>query len=263
MDTVVPQRTQVAATPLRYVTDWQPQQAAEKMDRRAAYTREELEEIFDAENQQANLRYARPPHCSIGVESAELAHALAKRVLEERDEAIQRVAQLEAALQRSMGQAEKAMHERDEAAIEVVRGEHERDELEAELLLAHNLLADASYKNEALLRRVRQLEKWREVASQVLDSREVEPPPPPPASEADAALGLTRTKEAIVAAVKEAAKLPPDERKRKFKQLKLKWHPDKHEVLKEMAEEVFKLISACIEEHGGDSEEKPEQKTDA
>ena len=27
------------------------------MDRRAAYTREELEEIFDAENQQANLRY--------------------------------------------------------------------------------------------------------------------------------------------------------------------------------------------------------------
>ena len=152
------------------------------MDRRAAYTREELEEIFDAENQQANLRYARPPHCSIGVESAELAHALAKRVLEERDEAIQRVAQLEAALQRSMGQAEKAMHERDEAAMEVVRGEHERDELEAELLLAHNLLADASYKNEALLRRVRQLEKWREVASQVLDSREVEPPPPPPAA---------------------------------------------------------------------------------
>jgi len=110
---------------------------------------------------------------------------------------------------------------------------------------------------------VRQLETWREVASQVLDSREVEPPPPPPASESDAALGLTRTKEALVAAVKEAAKLPPDERKRKFKQLKLKWHPDKHEVLKEMAEEVFKLISACIEEHGGDSEEKPEQKTDA
>ena len=46
--------------------------------------------------------------------------------------------------------------------------------------------------------------------------------------------------------------LPEDERKRKLKQLKAKWHPDKHEVLKEMAEEVSKMINSFIDECGGE-----------
>ena len=54
--------------------------------------------------------------------------------------------------------------------------------------------------------------------------------------------------EAIEKAVKEAMALPEEERNRKLKQLKAKWHPDKHEVLKEMAGEVSKMINACIDE---------------
>ena len=47
--------------------------------------------------------------------------------------------------------------------------------------------------------------------------------------------------------MKEAAALPQDEKNKKIKQLRLKWHPDKHEVLKEMAEEVTKIINECVE----------------
>ena len=33
------------------------------------------------------------------------------------------------------------------------------------------------------------------------------------------------------------------------RQLRLKWHPDKHDVLKEMAEEVTKIINETVEKH--------------
>lgn len=121
-----------------------------------------------------------------------------------------------------------------------------------QLLFARNLLADAAYKNNALVQRVRQLERWREVASHVLDAASEPPPPPPPSEDT---FGLTRTKEAITKAVKDACELPAAERKRKLKLLKAKWHPDKHEVLKEMAEEVSKMINSCIDEMGGEDGE--------
>ena len=54
------------------------------------------------------------------------------------------------------------------------------------------------------------------------------------------------TRSAIEAAVQEAAVLPEEERKRKIRQLRLKWHPDKHEVLKEIAEEVTKVINEAV-----------------
>ena len=123
-----------------------------------------------------------------------------------------------------------------------------RDELEDELSIARIMLADSIQKNRALCARVAQLEHWREVASEVIDAQAAAPPPPPPSSETDSAFGLTRTKEAIEKAVKDAAALPEEARKRKLKQLQAKWHPDKHEVLKEMAEEVSKMINACIDE---------------
>ena len=46
----------------------------------------------------------------------------------------------------------------------------------------------------------------------------------------DSAFGLTKTKAAIEEAVHEACKLPAEERRKKLKALRLKWHPDKHEV---------------------------------
>ena len=195
---------------------------------------------------------------SARTERHNLADALAKRVLAERDEAMKRADALESAYEEAVARAEHALEERNEAGIAAARAERaaheaimEREELEDELLFARNMLADASLKNRALLQRVAQLERWREVASHVLDSK-IDPPPPPPSSETDGAFGLSRTKEAIEKAVKDAMALPEDERKRKLKQLKAKWHPDKHEVLKEMAEEVSKMINSCIDECGGE-----------
>ena len=66
-----------------------------------------------------------------------------------------------------------------------------------------------------------------------------------------AASMLARARDAIEEAVKEASALPASERRRKLNALRLKWHPDKHEVLGEMAEEVTKLINEAVERHGG------------
>merc|ERR1712054_433314 len=114
-------------------------------------------------------------------------------------------------------------------------------------MFARTLIADGAHKNAVLLKRVQQLETWRAVASQMLDAMPEQPPPLPPSGE-DETFGLQRTKDAIEKAVWEAAKLPNEERQRKLKQLRAKWHPDKHEVLKEMAEEVSKIINASIDE---------------
>ena len=200
----------------------------------------------------------------------DVADALARRVLEERDDAMKRAARAEAAYEEVTQRLRHALEEREDAGVAAARAEriahdaleevaqrrYEREELEAELFFSRNLLADASYANNSLLTRVRQLERWREVASHVIDSA-ASPPPPPPSSESDTAFGLTRTKEAIEKAVREAAELPEDERKRKLKLLKAKWHPDKHEVLKEMAEEVSKMINSAIDEMGGDDDKPP------
>lgn len=244
-----------------------PEQIQREIDR------SDIENHF--RQQEFRRRYAIPPSDQCGApaealphaytnlpsartERQNLADALAKRVLAERDEAMKRADALESAYEEAVARAEHALEERNEAGIAAARAERaaheaimEREELEDELLFARNMLADASLKNRALLQRVAQLERWREVASHVLDSK-IDPPPPPPSSETDGAFGLSRTKEAIEKAVKEAMALPEDERKRKLKQLKAKWHPDKHEVLKEMAEEVSKMINSFIDECGGE-----------
>ena len=60
------------------------------------------------------------------------------------------------------------------------------------------------------------------------------------------ALGA-QTRCAIQKAVAEAAALPEAERKKKIRSLRLKWHPDKHDLLKEMASEVTKMINEEVE----------------
>ena len=60
---------------------------------------------------------------------------------------------------------------------------------------------------------------------------------------------LARARDAIEEAVKEASALPASERRRKLNALRLKWHPDKHAVLGEMAAEVTKMINEAVERH--------------
>ena len=121
-----------------------------------------------------------------------------------------------------------------------------RQEYEEQLHFAEMMLADASRKNNALRQRVSQLESC--LVRLMATSADAEAVKVPAEPEAESAFGMTKTKEAIEKAVKDAASLPADERRKKLKALRLKWHPDKHEVLREMAEEVTKMINKCIEE---------------
>lgn len=64
-----------------------------------------------------------------------------------------------------------------------------------------------------------------------------EPSTPPPTEKCNV-FDLSRTKQAIEQAVRDASQLPEAQRKKKLNALRLKWHPDKHEILREIAEEV-------------------------
>ena len=47
-----------------------------------------------------------------------------------------------------------------------------------------------------------------------------------------------------------------DDIKKGYRKQAVKWHPDKHEHLKEMAEEVTKMINQFADEHGADKEDE-------
>jgi len=54
---------------------------------------------------------------------------------------------------------------------------------------------------------------------------------------------------AIEQAVADAYSCEPEARRKRIKALRLKWHPDKHQVLRGLAEEVTKLINEAIQIH--------------
>ena len=120
----------------------------------------------------------------------------------------------------------------------------ERDDALDELESTRAMLQDAMLHIDALRRRLVD----GDLENMMLRANH-RPPRTPAAS--DGVFGLTKTKEAIEKAVKEACALPEAERRKKINALRLKWHPDKHEVLGEMAEEVTKLINEAVERHGG------------
>ena len=174
--------------------------------------------------------------CEQGPSHSEVAEALAQRILADRDQAMERMMRAEAVAQ-SVGD------ERNLAVAAATQAEHmlhqvacERDELACELDLTQDLLADAAARGERACRRVRELEAC--VAKLLKELPDAQAPAAPREPEDASAFGLSRTKEAVSKAVAEAAKLPADERGKKLRQLRLKWHPDKHDVLKDLAEEV-------------------------
>ena len=120
----------------------------------------------------------------------------------------------------------------------------ERDDALDELESTRAMLQDAMLHIDALRRRLVD----GDLENMMLRANHR---PPRTAAASDGVFGLTKTKEAIEKAVKEACALPEAERRKKINALRLKWHPDKHEVLGEMAEEVTKLINEAVERHGG------------
>ncbi|GIL61014.1 hypothetical protein Vafri_15436 [Volvox africanus] len=59
---------------------------------------------------------------------------------------------------------------------------------------------------------------------------------------------LASIRTAIQAAVAEAAKCGEEERRKRIRQLQLRWHPDKNPVLTEFATEVTKIINEAVAE---------------
>lgn len=136
-----------------------------------------------------------------------------------------------------------------EAALHALADE--REEREA----THLLLQDVYHDNSRLRARNRALEQG---LATLLDEREERfvaaggngaAAEAATAAAAEQGLNMANVKTAIEAAVAEAASMPEEERKKKIRALRLKWHPDKHDVLKEMASEVTKIINEAVERH--------------
>mmetsp|Transcript_15584 Transcript_15584/g.33804 ORF Transcript_15584/g.33804 Transcript_15584/m.33804 type:complete len:277 (+) Transcript_15584:130-960(+) len=70
-------------------------------------------------------------------------------------------------------------------------------------------------------------------------------------SQAGGVFSLHSIKTAIQEAVQDACKCDEDEKRRRLKQLQLRWHPDKNPVLAELATEVTKLIHEAVAQHTG------------
>ena len=160
-------------------------------------------------------------------------------------------------LDKAVRQLQLVTEERDQALLALAE---EREEREAAMLVLFEerekremqelLVKDILGELRHLRARNAMLERMTSAMHDHLEREAARGPSPPHQQEAAAAAGgfdLSNVRTAIEAAVKEAAALPQDEKNKKIKQLRLKWHPDKHEVLKEMAEEVTKIINECVE----------------
>jgi hypothetical protein len=64
---------------------------------------------------------------------------------------------------------------------------------------------------------------------------------------------LAAVREAVAAEVARAAQCPEEERRRRIKQLRLRWHPDQNPMLTGLATEVTKMINAAVERLETDS----------
>ena len=120
-------------------------------------------------------------------------------------------------------------------------------------------LKDACVQMETTIRLLsgRLRERTRQGPGQQEDSSSPSPTEEPRTSEQSSQqpfFGLAHTRSAIFAAVKEAAALPAEERNKKIRSLRAKWHPDKHDVLQDMASEVMKMINEAVDQYLGDSD---------
>lgn len=146
-------------------------------------------------------------------------------------------------------ECQAALMERDVAldALEEERSDHNATELllsDAAEYVRH--LKQSCMSMEATIRCLQR--QARDSARQQQQQQETSASSPT-ASPEQPLFGLSNTRNAIVEAVKEAASLPTEERNKKIRSLRAKWHPDKHDVLKDMASEVLKMINEAVDKH--------------
>eukprot|EP00877_Chromochloris_zofingiensis_P013852 jgi/Chrzof1/8720/Cz03g21250.t1 len=125
---------------------------------------------------------------------------------------------------------EDALQQRDDALSELATAYADIDAMQA-------TLADSAVYVRQLRKKVIDLElqqcAHRARAGQARDQDE-------------GIFSLASIKAAIQQAVKEAGRCDDAEKKKRIRQLQLRWHPDKNPVLKEFATEVTKLINEAV-----------------
>ncbi|MEW5300309.1 MAG: hypothetical protein WDW36_003248 [Sanguina aurantia] len=77
--------------------------------------------------------------------------------------------------------------------------------------------------------------------------------PPPQHSVQEGSTSTASIRASVFAAVAEAFSCSEEERKRKLRQLQLRWHPDKNPVLADLATEVSKMINEAVARMGSAS----------
>jgi hypothetical protein len=195
------------------------------------------EQIYVDENLHPRANAYPPP--GTGSTPRDVADALARKTIIDRDDAISRAQHAEAYAEelesqvRSNGdklaRCQVALVQRDEAVATAERAEalmhealHERAEALDELDFTRELLADAAVRGQRACLRVRQLEDCIEkLLASAPSLEQVNGTQSLPPKEEDSAFGLNRTKEAIEKAVKDASSLPDEERRKKLRQLKV------------------------------------------
>ncbi|KAJ9515432.1 hypothetical protein QJQ45_016425 [Haematococcus lacustris] len=112
----------------------------------------------------------------------------------------------------------------------------------AEMEAMQSTLADSAIYVRYLRKKVLELE--------LQNSRQAAQSASQPSKGVDGAgvLCLNNIRKQITAAVQEAYSCDEDEKRKKLRQLQLRWHPDKNPVLTEFATEVTKLINEALAE---------------
>ncbi|GLC39936.1 hypothetical protein PLESTM_000968800 [Pleodorina starrii] len=134
-----------------------------------------------------------------------------------------------------------ALQQRDNALSELSGCYADVDALQA-------TLADSALYVRYLRKRLLELE--------LLAARQQQQPPPQQQQQTGSAdkgggggvFSLASIRTAIQTAVAEAAQCGEEERRKRIRQLQLRWHPDKNPVLTEFATEVTKMINEAVAE---------------
>ena len=150
---------------------------------------------------------------------------------------------------------EELAEEREEREAAMLQLAEERTQREAAELLLRDVFGEMRGLRErnALLEQAVATLLYEREANPLDDGANSSPAESAHAAAADSAPGfnLESTRRDIEEVVREAAAGSEDECRRKIRQLRLKWHPDKHEVLKGIAEEVTKIIHEAVQKYCG------------
>ncbi|KAG1679664.1 hypothetical protein FOA52_006181 [Chlamydomonas sp. UWO 241] len=155
-------------------------------------------------------------------------------------------------LQQMLGQehvaCEQLRAERDAAAMQ-------RDDALTELAIAYAdmdamqaTLSDSAVYVRYMRKRVLELE-LEQARGAVKDAMRAANGAAAEASGQDGVFSMASIKASIASAVADAAVCNEDERRKRIRQLQLRWHPDKNPVLAELATEVTKLINEAVAQH--------------